>query len=465
MKREKSNGKIIPPPASASKPMHVPTSPRNKGNRLEDEVGARHRRFFADLTEKKKKKKKKQDESNRNHGRVMDAYERSFDRSDKDWRVPFALSPEKDDVSHQKIPAPPAAAASAAPRKPLKMMLNPNAGAFVPKVVSEKVAGASPIVGDGVTKKELQESFVQQSQVLLETSKNEFSINYDEPSIQARVSHKDFEVLKMVGEGGFGRVFQVRHILTKRIYAMKTLRKKFLINTNNVSYTFVERNVLRKVRHPFICGLHFAFQTKGKVYLIMDFLNGGQIFYHLKRQTMFDETEVQFYASEITLALSHLHSLGILHRDLKPENILLDGKGHVHLTDFGLARDLAESSVSKTDTYCIPEDHEILTNRGFMNLDAWTRNRGDTSLLVASYNAATEQIVFERPVAEFVLPPAQRTMVEFGASASSSALNYMVTEDHEVFVGDHEQQHWWCQKSSCQRNLAAKNASAARGCR
>lgn len=118
----------------------------------------------------------------------------------------------------------------------------------------------------------------------------------------------------MVGEGGFGRVYQVRHILTSRIYAMKTLRKKFLVNTNNVSYTFVERNVLRKVRHPFVCGLHFAFQTKGKVYLIMDFLNGGQIFYHLKRQTMFDETEVQFYAAEISLALSHLHSLGILHR-------------------------------------------------------------------------------------------------------------------------------------------------------
>jgi serine/threonine protein kinase len=135
----------------------------------------------------------------------------------------------------------------------------------------------------------------------------------------------------MVGEGGFGRVYQVRHILTSRIYAMKTLRKKFLVNTNNVSYTFVERNVLRKVRHPFVCGLHFAFQTKGKglfvfffvlfcffidfvVYLIMDFLNGGQIFYHLKRQTMFDETEVQFYTAEISLALSHLHSLGILHR-------------------------------------------------------------------------------------------------------------------------------------------------------
>jgi hypothetical protein len=251
---------------------------------------------------------------------VIERYESVLERQEKDWNVPFALSPEPEKVGPPPPQAKSGAAHFAAPapvaRMPLKVMLNPQANAFVPKVV---VSDSDPVtvVGEGVTKKELRASYVQQSQVLLEAERNEFCITYDEPAIQARVSHKDFEVLKMVGEGGFGRVYQVRHILTKRIYAMKTLRKKFLINTNNVSYTFVERNVLRKVRHPFVCGLHFAFQTKGKVYLIMDFLNGGQIFYHLKRQTMFDETEVQFYAAEIALALSHLHSLGILHRDLK----------------------------------------------------------------------------------------------------------------------------------------------------
>ncbi len=181
---------------------------------------------------------------------------------------------------------------------------------------------------------------------------NGFSINYDEPKIRKKVTASDFEVLKMVGEGAYGRVFQVRHTLSSRIYAMKTLKKKFLINSNNVEYTFTERNVLRRVQHPFVVGLHFAFQTKGKVYLVMDFLNGGQIFYHLKRQTMFQEDEVRFYAAEITLALSHLHSLGIIHRDLKPENILLDSQGHVHLTDFGLARDFGARSDGVTGTYC-----------------------------------------------------------------------------------------------------------------
>ena len=216
----------------------------------------------------------------------------------------FALSPESgdhasmlEDEDEPKVT-----------KKPLKKSIfssfDPNASEFVPK--------ATPTA----TQKELEQSFAQKEQVLLEESTNEFSICYDEIRAEKKVSAIDFEVLKLVGEGGFGKVFQVRHIATKRIYAMKTLRKKFLVNTNNVGYTFVERNVLRKVRHPFVCGLHFAFQTKGKVYLVMDFLNGGQIFYHLKRQTMFGETEVQFYAAEITLALTHLHSLGILHRDL-----------------------------------------------------------------------------------------------------------------------------------------------------
>jgi hypothetical protein len=197
-------------------------------------------------------------------------------------------------------------------KKPLKLF-NPNASAFVPSFAMNT---------GNVSTNAMKESYAKESQVIVETNLNEFSISYDEVNVKKKVSHADFEVLKLVGEGGFGKVYQVRHILTQRIYAMKTLRKKFLVNTNNVAYTFVERNVLRKVRHPFICGLHFAFQTKGKVYLVMDFLNGGQIFYHLKRQTMFDETEVQFYGAEITLALSHLHSLGILHRDLVSQNLL-----------------------------------------------------------------------------------------------------------------------------------------------
>jgi serine/threonine protein kinase len=184
------------------------------------------------------------------------------------------------------------------------------------------------VVGLGVTKEVLAQSYPKESQMILEKGisgeGSEFCINYDEPKIRKKVALADFEVLKMVGEGAYGRVFQVRHIISQRIYAMKSLKKKFLINTNNVDYTFTERNVLRRVQHPFVVGLHFAFQTRGKVHLVMDFLNGGQIFYHLKRQTMFQEEEVRFYGAEITLALSHLHSLGIIHRDLKPENILLD---------------------------------------------------------------------------------------------------------------------------------------------
>jgi len=129
---------------------------------------------------------------------------------------------------------------------------------------------------------------------------------------------------------------------------MKVLKKDFLIKTDNVSYSLTERNILLKIRHPYIVSLYFAFQTKGKIYLVMDYMLGGQLFYHLRKQSMFSEEFSKFYAAELTLAIDHLHSKGIIHRDLKPENILLDGKGHIALTDFGFSKEDVHDNSSKT---------------------------------------------------------------------------------------------------------------------
>ena len=101
--------------------------------------------------------------------------------------------------------------------------------------------------------------------------------------------------------------------------------------------------------HPFIVKLHYAFQTKIKLYLIMDFMIGGELFYLLKRCSRFNEQRAKFYIAEIVLALEHLHSKGIIYRDLKPENILLDGEGHVKITDFGLAKvDFKDGEIART---------------------------------------------------------------------------------------------------------------------
>jgi len=99
-----------------------------------------------------------------------------------------------------------------------------------------------------------------------------------------------------------------------------------------------EREILERITSPFIVKLHFAFQTPKKLYFVMDFLNGGELFYHLKLEGRFSEMRTSFYAAEILLALECLHSNGIIYRDLKPENVLLDSEGHIKLTDFGLSK-------------------------------------------------------------------------------------------------------------------------------
>lgn len=189
----------------------------------------------------------------------------------------------------------------------------------------------------------------------------------------------EFEILRVVGRGAFGKVFQVRKKGSNGnfdgggedgIFAMKVMRKDTIIKKNHVDYMRAERDILTKVVHPFIVQLQCSFQTKSKLYLILDFINGGHLFYHLYRQGIFSEDQAKVYTAEIVSAVSHLHKNGIVHRDLKPENILMDTEGHVMLTDFGLAKEIDESSRSNsmcgTTEYMAPE---ILLSKGH-NKDA-----------------------------------------------------------------------------------------------
>lgn len=185
----------------------------------------------------------------------------------------------------------------------------------------------------------------------------------------------DFDLLKVVGKGSFGKVMQVRKKDTGNIYAMKVLKKEQLVKRKQVAHTQTERKVLENIQHPFIVSLRFAFQTDHKLYMILDYFTGGELFFHLKKETRFNETRARFYAAEIALALDCLHRNDIIYRDLKPENVLLDADGHIKLTDFGLSKDSVPSD-HLTHTFCGTPEYlapEVIEGGGYgQSVDWWS---------------------------------------------------------------------------------------------
>ncbi|EGG18760.1 protein kinase 2 [Cavenderia fasciculata] len=179
------------------------------------------------------------------------------------------------------------------------------------------------------------------------------------------VTKDDFDLLSVIGKGSFGKVMQVKKKDDGKIYAMKVLRKDAIIARKQVNHTKSEKTILQGVSHPFIVNLHFAFQTRDKLYMILDFVNGGELFYHLKREGRFSEPRVKLYAAEIVSALAHLHQQDIVYRDLKPENILLDSDGHICITDFGLSKKI--ETTDGTFTFCGTPEYlapEVLNGHG-----------------------------------------------------------------------------------------------------
>uniref|UniRef100_A0A8C1DM98 non-specific serine/threonine protein kinase n=1 Tax=Cyprinus carpio carpio TaxID=630221 RepID=A0A8C1DM98_CYPCA len=203
----------------------------------------------------------------------------------------------------------------------------------------------------------------------------EFDISHHVKEGFEKADPSQFELLKVLGQGSYGKVFLVRKIRgsdTGQLYAMKVLKKATLKVRDRVR-SKMERDILAEVNHPFIVKLHYAFQTEGKLYLILDFLRGGDLFTRLSKEVMFTEEDVKFYLAELALALDHLHSLGIIYRDLKPENILLDEEGHIKVTDFGLSKEAIDHdkraySFCGTIEYMAPE---VVNRRGHTQSADW----------------------------------------------------------------------------------------------
>uniref|UniRef100_A0A7N9AS11 non-specific serine/threonine protein kinase n=1 Tax=Mastacembelus armatus TaxID=205130 RepID=A0A7N9AS11_9TELE len=149
----------------------------------------------------------------------------------------------------------------------------------------------------------------------------------------------DFEYLKLLGKGTFGKVILVKERSTGVHYAMKILRKEVIIAKDEVAHTVTESRVLQNTRHPFLTTLKYAFQTHDRLCFVMEYANGGELFFHLSRERVFTEDRARFYGAEIVSALEYLHSRDVVYRDLKLENLMLDKDGHIKITDFGLCKE------------------------------------------------------------------------------------------------------------------------------
>lgn len=195
--------------------------------------------------------------------------------------------------------------------------------------------------------------------------------------------------INMIGTGTFGRVYLVRHRPTNKYYAMKTLKKTEVVRLKQVEHINSEKQILASIKHPFIVNLYViallcllctwmlfnfinryrSFQDEKYLFMIMEYVIGGELFSHLRRAGRFNNEVTRFYAAEIVLALEYLHSLDIVYRDLKPENLLIDQTGHIKITDFGFSKRVVDRWVTcvylynvhnplfwrfeKEQTYCI----------------------------------------------------------------------------------------------------------------
>lgn len=180
----------------------------------------------------------------------------------------------------------------------------------------------------------------------------------------------DFAIQRTLGTGSFGRVHLVQSKHNQRFYAVKVLKKGQVVKMKQVEHTNDERRMLQKVKHPFLITLWGTFQDSKNLYMVMDFIEGGELFSLLRKSQRFPNPVAKFYAAEVTLALDYLHSYNIIYRDLKPENLLLDRHGHLKITDFGFAKEVPDITwtLCGTPDYLAPE---VVSSKGYNKSVDW----------------------------------------------------------------------------------------------
>ena len=204
---------------------------------------------------------------------------------------------------------------------------------------------------------------------------NEFIQKYDDNPLGIKLTFHDFIKLKILGKGSFGEVLLVKLKANNKYYAMKILTKKKVELRHQEAHTKAERDLMVKINCPFIVSIKFAFQDEYKLYIVTEFMQGGEMFFHMHKEKKFSNEKTRFYIIEIILAIEFLHKNNMLYRDLKPENIMVDASGHIKLTDFGLSK-MFNKSKEKAFTICGTPQYlapEILSDNGYdATVDWWS---------------------------------------------------------------------------------------------
>ena len=163
----------------------------------------------------------------------------------------------------------------------------------------------------------------------------------------------DFERLKVIGRGSYAKVFLCKLKTTKKLYAMKVIKKELIADEDDVDWVNTEKKVFEQAtNHPFLVGMHSCFQDPARLYFVIEFVNGGDLMFHMQKQRKLPEDHARFYSAEIVLALNFLHSRFVIYRDLKLDNVLLDSDGHIKLTDYGMCKEGMVGENAVTYTFC-----------------------------------------------------------------------------------------------------------------
>jgi len=231
-----------------------------------------------------------------------------------------------------------------------------------------------------------------------------------------------FSTLSVIGKGSYAKVLLVRKNDTGQLYAMKVLKKENVEKKNQDKHVKVERTILSEIDHPFVIKFKGSFQNEKKLFFILEYCPGGELFNLLAKKRRFSEDQTRFYAAQIVLAIEHLHSKDIVYRDLKPENVLIDDKGYIRITDFGLSRTNVKDangakSICGTPEYLAPEI--VMRLEYGKAVDWWTVGSiiyemlvGAPPFYVENRQELFEKIKFDVPKYPSSLSPNAKNLIE-----------------------------------------------------